>query len=138
MIIAFLKAMDDQVWDTVVEGCSDPTVIVDGQTFKKPKAQWTADEKTKSNCNNKAFNAIYNGITLAEFLRISVCQTAKAAWDLLQTVHEWTDMVKQTKLQNLTTAFETIRMKDSESFDKFNTKLSKIMNSSFNLGEPIP
>ena len=46
--------------------------------------------------------------------------------------------MKQTKLQNLTTAFETIRMKDLETFDGFNTKLSKIVNSSFNLGEPIP
>lgn len=46
--------------------------------------------------------------------------------------------MKQTKLQNLTTAFETIRMKDLETFDEFNTKLSKIENSSFNRGEPIP
>ena len=29
-------------------------------------------------------------------------------------------------------------MKDSETFDEFNSKLSKIVNSSFNLGEPIP
>ena len=64
-MIAFFKVTDDQVWDTVVEGYSDPTVIVDGQTVKKPKAQWTADEKTKHNCNNKAINAIYNGITHA-------------------------------------------------------------------------
>ena len=46
--------------------------------------------------------------------------------------------MKQTKLQNLTTAFETIRMKDLETFDEFNTKLSKIVNSCFNLGEPTP
>ena len=71
-----------------------------------------------------------------EFLR--TCPTAKAAWDLLQTIHEGTDTVKQTNLQNLTTAFETIRMKDSETFDEFNTKLSKIVNSSFNQREPIP
>ena len=45
--------------------------------------------------------------------------------------------VKQTKLQNLTIAFETIRMKDSKPFDEFNKKLSKIVNSCFNLGEPI-
>ena len=46
--------------------------------------------------------------------------------------------VNWTKLQNLTTAFETIRINDSEIFDEFKTKLSKIENSSFNLGEPIP
>ena len=96
-------------------------MTVEGQTRPKPKAQWTADEKAKSNYNNKAIHAIYNGVTQTEFHRISACTTAKAAWDLLQTVHEGTEIVRQTKLQNLTTAFETIRMKDSESFDDFNT-----------------
>ena len=60
-----------------MEGYSDPIVIVNRQTVKKPKAQWTTDEKAKSNCNNKAINAIYNGIT--PFHRISTCPTAKAA-----------------------------------------------------------
>ena len=64
-MIVFLRAIDNQVWDTVVEGYFDPTVIVVGQTVKKPKAQLTAYEKTKSNCNNKAINAISNGITPA-------------------------------------------------------------------------
>ena len=95
-------------------------------------------KKTKSNFNNKAINAIYNGVNLAEFHRISACPNAKAAWDLLRIVHKGTDIIKQTKLQNLTTAFETIQMKDSETFDEFNSKLSKIVNSSFNLGEPLP
>ena len=108
---AFLKAIDDHVWDTVEEGYADPTVVVDGQIVKKPRAQWTADEKTKSNYNNQAINVIYNRITPAEFNRIYACPTAKAAWELLQTIHEGTDTVKQTKLQNLTTAFETTRIK---------------------------
>ncbi|RKH55274.1 DUF4219 domain-containing protein, partial [Corallococcus interemptor] len=94
IMIVFLRAIDDQVWDSIVEGYSNPTVTVDDQTVKKPRAQWSADKKTKSNCNNKAINAIYNGITPAEFHRISACSTAKAAWDLLQTVHEGTDTVK--------------------------------------------
>ena len=83
---------------------------------------------TKSNCNNKAINAIYNEVTPAEFHRISACPNANAAQDLLKTVYEGTDTVKQTELQNLTTAFETILMKESETFDEFNSNLSKIVN----------
>ena len=60
------------------------------------------------------------------------------AWDLLQTVHEGTNTIRQTKLQNSNTAFEMIKMKDSKTFDEFNTKLSKIVNSYFNVEEPIP
>ena len=52
-MIVFLRAIDDQVCDiVVVEGYADPTVTVDGQIVKKPKAQWSEPEKTKSNCNN--------------------------------------------------------------------------------------
>ena len=53
-------------------------------------------------------------------------------------MHEGIDIVRQTKLQNLTTAFETIQMKDEDTFDECYAKLGRIVNSGFNLGEPIP
>ena len=62
---AFLRAIDDQVWDIVVEGYADPTIEVEGKIINKPKTQWIDPEKTRSNCNKKAINAIYNGITPA-------------------------------------------------------------------------
>ena len=66
------------------------------------------------------------------------CETAKEAWDILQLTHEGTSVVKASKLQNLTTQFETIKMDEKETFDKFYARLSDIVNSSFNLGEKIP
>ena len=53
-------------------------------------------------------------------------------------MHEGTDTVKQSKLQKLYTAFETIKMEDDETFDEFNLKLNAIANDTFTLGEPIP
>ena len=53
-------------------------------------------------------------------------------------MHEGTDTVKQSKLQKLYTAFETIKMQDDETFDEFNSKLNAIVNDTFTLGEPIP
>ena len=52
--------------------------------------------------------------------------------------HEGTNAVKVSKLQMLTSRFETIRMEDHEKFGEFHAKLMDIMNSSFNLSEPIP
>ena len=52
--------------------------------------------------------------------------------------HEGTNAVKVSKLQMLTSRFETIRMEDHENFGEFHAKLMDIVNSSFNLGEPIP
>ena len=53
--------------------------MTNGQTVPKPKAQWTKDEKYASNCNNKAMNSIYNGVSAEEFLGISTCKTTKEA-----------------------------------------------------------
>ena len=50
-------------------------------------------------------------------------------------MHEGTKTVKINKLQQLTSKFESIRMFDDESFDKFYAKLNDIVNSAYNLGE---
>ena len=50
-------------------------------------------------------------------------------------MHEGTKAVKINKLQQLTSRFESIRMSDDESFDKFYAKLNDIVNSVYNLGE---
>ena len=45
--------------------------------------------------------------------------------------------VKDSKLQNLATQFETISMSESECFDDFYAHFSDIVNTIFNLGEVI-
>ena len=57
---------------------------------------------------------------------------------VLQTTYEGTKVVKDSKLQRLTTSFEEIKTEEDESFDEFYTKLKDIINSAFNLGETIP
>ncbi|XP_022891832.1 uncharacterized protein LOC111406675 [Olea europaea var. sylvestris] len=72
-----------------------------------------------------------------EFRRVSMYKIAKDVWDILETTHEGTRTVKNSKLQMLASRFEEIKMKDDESFDQFYAKLNDIVNSSFNLGERI-
>ena len=62
----------------------------------------------------------------------------KEAWNILQIVHEVTDTVKQSKLQKLYTAFETIKIEEDDSFNEFNDRMNAIVNDTFTLGEPIP
>ena len=73
-----------------------------------------------------------------QFKKISSTEIAKEAWTILQTTYEGTKVVKDSKLQRLTTSFEEIKMEKDESFDEFYTKLKDRMNSAFNLGEIIP
>ncbi|XP_022859009.1 uncharacterized protein LOC111379803 [Olea europaea var. sylvestris] len=105
---AFLKSLDERVWVSIQNGWKPLSTTVSGV------------------------------VNLTEFRRVSMCETTKEAWDILETTHEGTKTVKNSKLQMLTSRFEEIRMKDDESFDEFYAKLNDIVNSSFNLGERIP
>ena len=106
---------------------------------------WTRPEATKStwdkaalavaNANSKALNAIFCGVSLDEFHRISHVTIAKEAWQILETTYEGTKKVKDTKLQMLTTRFEELKMSKDESFDSFYGKLNEVVISKFNLGE---
>ena len=80
-------------------------------------------------------NAIFNVVSMEKFKRISNVEITHTAWNILQTVHKGTKVVKINKLQQLITRFESIRMSDDESFDEFYAKFKDIVNSAYNLGE---
>ena len=79
-------------------------------------------------------NAIFNVVSMEKFKRSNV-EVTYMAWNILQTVHEGTKVVKINKLQQLITRFESIRMSDNECFDEFYAKLNDIVNSAYNFGE---
>ena len=66
-----------------------------------------------ANNNSKALNAIFNGVDTNQFKLISTCETAKDAWEILQTAHEGTATINLSKLQILTTRFENLRMQEN-------------------------
>ena len=68
---------------------------------------------------------------------IANCKRAKEAWDILQVTHEGMSSIKISKLQMLATKFENIRMHENQTFSSFYFELNDIVNSSFNLKEPI-
>ncbi|XP_065618657.1 uncharacterized protein LOC136062894 [Quercus suber] len=99
------------------------------------KSIWDKAALTVVNANNKILNAIFCGVSLEEFHRISHITIAKEAWEILETTYEGTKKVKDTKLQMLTTCFEELRMSEDESFDSFYGKLNAVVVGKFNLGE---
>ena len=89
------------------------------------------------NFKNRAFNALFSGVTNEEFKKISSTEVAKEAWTILETTYEGTKVVKTVKLQRITSNFEEIRMEKDETFDEFYAKLKDIVNFTFNLWEFI-
>ncbi|RVW49720.1 Retrovirus-related Pol polyprotein from transposon TNT 1-94 [Vitis vinifera] len=132
----FLKMQSEKVWNAVEFGWSPPKVLDrEGRPTNviKPKLEWDRGDNEASENNARAMYSIFNAISTDEFRRIATCTSAKEAWDILQVTHEGTNAVKVSKLQMLTSRFETIRMEDHENFGEFYAKLMDIVNSSFNL-----
>ena len=123
---AFLKSINERVWNSVEYGWEKPTTLVN---------EWKTSQKEAAAFNSKAMNAIFNAVSMEEFKRIFNVEIAHTTWNILQTVHEGTKTIKINKLQQLTSKFESIRISDDESFDEFYTKLNDIVNSAYNLGE---
>ena len=98
---AFLKSIDERVWNSVEYGWEKPTT---------PVSEWQTSQKESATFNNKAMNAIFNTVSMEEFKRISNVEVTYTAWNILQIVHEDTKVVKINKLQQLTFKFESIRM----------------------------
>ena len=125
---AFLCSIDDIVWDAVEVSWTRPEAA---------KTTWDKAALAAANADSKALNAIFCGVSLDEFHRISHITIAKEAWEILETTYEGTKKVKDTKLQMLTTRFEELKMSEDESFDSFYSKLNEVVVNKFNLGEKM-
>ena len=93
---AFLCAVDESVWDSIENGYVKPTTS---------KSEWDKAALVLANANSKAINAIFCGVSLDDFHRISNVKTTKEAWMILEMTYEGTKKVKDMKLQMLTTKF---------------------------------
>ena len=115
-------------WHFVEKGWNRPHV---------PYVIWSKDERAASISNDEALNSIFHSLSTEEFNRVSRCEIAKDAWDVLETTHKGTEIVKSSKVQMLISKFEEIKMQEHETFDEFYSKLSNIRNSTINLGKKV-
>ena len=82
---AFLKSIDEGVWNSVEYGWEKPTT---------PISEWSTSQKEVAAFNSKAMNATFNVVFIEEFKRISNVEATHMAWNILQIVHEGTKAVK--------------------------------------------
>ena len=81
---AFLKSIDERVWNSVEYGWEKSTTLV---------SEWQTSHKEAAMFNSKVMNAIFNAISMEEFKRILNVEVAHTAWNILQTVHEGTKSI---------------------------------------------
>ena len=130
--------MDVRAWRSIMTGWTPPMVTdSEGKKVLKPEIDWSTKDDRLANYNNKALHAIFNGCNADHTKLIFSCETAKEAWEILQTTFEGSDDVKRNKLLSLTICFENLRMHDDESLSDFYNKLYDIANESFAFCEKI-
>ncbi|GAA0169284.1 hypothetical protein LIER_40731 [Lithospermum erythrorhizon] len=85
-----------------------PTKVAEGGgRVVKTEAERTPAEDELSLGNDKAVNTIFTAVDPNLFKMISKCTIVKEAWEILQTAYEGTAKVRMSKLQQLTTKWET-------------------------------
>ncbi|KAK2371612.1 gag-protease polyprotein [Trifolium repens] len=137
---AFLKSIDSRTWKAVLRGWEHPKVKdangIDNEELK-PEEDWTPAEDTLALGNNKALNALFNGVDKNMFRLIKQCTVAKDAWEILKTTHEGTFKVKSSRLQLLHSKFENLRMKEEDTIYDFHMSVLDLANSFDSLGERL-
>ncbi|XP_049349519.1 uncharacterized protein LOC125814108 [Solanum verrucosum] len=138
----YINAEDTELWDIILDGPYIPTKEVkDGElttTVVKTRKEYNEMDRKKIEKNYKAKKILVCGIGSDEYNRISACESAKEIWDCLQTAHEGTQRVKESKVDMLTTQYENFCMKEGETIFEMNSRFTSITNELRCLGEPIP
>jgi len=114
----FLKSID--CWSIVETGWTKPA----DTTLK------LVPQKNAFVSNDKALHALCQALSPSEFAKISNCESAQEAWQILKTTYEGTKLVKSAKLQE-------IKMLEEETFGEFYFKMSDLRNSMVSLGKPV-
>ncbi|XP_060177945.1 uncharacterized protein LOC132607884 [Lycium barbarum] len=130
-------AEDSKLWDIICDGPHIPVhTSKDGKktTVKIGKEYNEADRK-KVEKKYKAKKILVCGIGLDEYNGVSVCSSTKEIWEALQTAHEGTTQVKNSKIDMLTTEYEMVKMKESKSIHEMHTRFTSIINKLYFLGE---
>jgi hypothetical protein len=112
-------------------------IVETGWTKLEDTTPELVPQKNTRLSNDKALHALCQALYSSEFAKISNCESAKAAWHILETTYEGTKLVKSVKLQMLISKFEEIKMLEEETFGEFYSKINDLRNSMVSLGKPI-
>ncbi|XP_009600322.1 uncharacterized protein [Nicotiana tomentosiformis] len=135
----FIIAEDSELWDVI---CDGPFVLMkivgEGTvTVSKTRKEYNEADRKAIEKNFRANKILVYGIIPDEYNRISTCQSAKQIWEALQTAHEGTAQLKQSKIDMLTTEYELFKMNEDESIQDMHTCFTSIINELHSLGEVI-
>lgn len=87
--------------------------------------------------NNLATALLFQSIPEALILQVGELDTAKKVWEAIKARHTGAERVREARLQTLSSEFDRLRMKETDTIDDFVGKLGEISSKSAALGENL-
>ncbi|XP_073124475.1 uncharacterized protein [Henckelia pumila] len=102
---------------------------------EKPRAEWTNEDKKKTNLDNVAKDILYKALDKNMFSKIKTCSSAKEIWEKLTQLCEGNDQTKENKLTIAIQMFDNAKMKSGETMTEFDEIFSNIICELIALGK---
>jgi hypothetical protein len=129
----FLRSQDNNMWSVIEIG--EYTPLTKDTNTAKPQAEWTTTEADRVLLNTKAKLFIKCALCREEYDRIMECKTAQEMWNTLQTHHEGTSRIKETRIDIGVRKFELFEMQEDETVDQMYGRFTVIINELNSLGK---
>lgn len=110
----YLRFTNERAWKSIEYGYEPPTVTDTETTRLKTYEEFDQTERDNQDYNYLAMHAIFRAVTDVDVGRLSNCEIAKEALDIVRVAHEDTPAMRYGKLQKLDVMFEECRMQESE------------------------
>ncbi|MDQ9781213.1 hypothetical protein, partial [Serratia marcescens] len=105
------------MWYVITDGPMEimkavPPTTPGGETtyVKKPRHEWTTEDKKKNNLDCVAKDIFYRTVGKNLFHKIKNCETAKEIWEMLIMLHGGSETTKENKLMVANQKYEQIKM----------------------------
>ncbi|XP_051149296.1 uncharacterized protein LOC127264013 [Andrographis paniculata] len=136
---AFLMLQGEDVSEAVESAWSHPMKTIQNEDntvtlVKKPKREWTLNEKAAAIANSKALFSIFNAVDETQAKLISNCKVAKEAWDILENAFEGSVQVRESKLDHVETLFEALKINEDETIAVYHNRFMDVVNQAEALG----
>ena len=113
----FLQSMGAEVWD-----------ITRNQAYEVLAIRTTPLQVSEHEANAKAVNALFAGISRAEFSRVQGFQEAHKVWTCLENYHEGTPQVKARLFETHRREYENFTQEPCESIGDMFSQFQSILN----------
>ncbi|XP_004514880.1 uncharacterized protein [Cicer arietinum] len=132
----FLKSQDTGMWRIIkYENFIQRIDQNDSTCAEKKEVEWTIEYKAKVLLNSKAQLILSCALSREESERVDEYDTTKKVWDTLQTHHEGTSHVKETRIDIGVQKFELFKINEGETIDEKYSKFTIIVNEMCSLGK---